>query len=251
VTEPVVRRAHDDASEQADGLVIRPRRRVLFAVSWLLLAVVFAALGGWQVERRAWKLGLIRRIDARVHAAPVAMPLRDGQVDGAYRHVTTRGVFVHDAETLVRASTQLGPGWWVMTPLRTVDGTVLVNRGFVPPERRGSQTRRKGDPAGMVTVTGLLRTSEPGGSFLHGNDPSAGRWYSRDVAAIARARGVGRVALLFLDADATPNRGGYPIGGLTVIAFSNNHLSYALTWFALAGLSLAAGVLLLRAKTVR
>jgi surfeit locus 1 family protein len=38
----------------------------------------------------------------------------------------------------------------------------------------------------------------------------------------------------FIDADGSPNAGGWPIGGLTVVAFPNNHLIYALTWFALA-----------------
>ena len=126
-------------------------------------------------------------------------------------------------------------GFWVVTPLRTTSGdVVLVNRGFVPPERRDPATRGEGDPQAEVTVTGLLRMTEPKGAFLRTNDPASDRWYSRDVAAIAAARGLSQVAPFFIDADATPNAGGYPIGGLTVIAFPNNHLIYALTWFALA-----------------
>ncbi|MET0638632.1 MAG: SURF1 family cytochrome oxidase biogenesis protein, partial [Hyphomicrobium sp.] len=84
------------------------------------------------------------------------------------------------------------------------------------------------------TVTGLLRITEPKGGFLRTNDISAERWFSRDVDAIAIKRGLDDYAPYFIDADATPNAGGYPIGGLTVIRFSNNHLVYALTWFALA-----------------
>jgi surfeit locus 1 family protein len=76
--------------------------------------------------------------------------------------------------------------------------------------------------------------TEPKGAFLRTNDQSANRWYSRDVAAIAAARGLAPVAPFFIDADATLNPGGYPIGGLTVITFANNHLIYALTWLALA-----------------
>jgi surfeit locus 1 family protein len=87
-----------------------------------------------------------------------------------------------------------------------------------------------------VTVTGLLRASEPGGGFLRANDPADGRWYSRDVAAIAEAEGVGPVAPYFIDAGATPNPRGLPVGGLTVVSFRNTHLAYALTWFALAAL---------------
>jgi surfeit locus 1 family protein len=89
-----------------------------------------------------------------------------------------------------------------------------------------------------VTITGLLRASEPGGGFLRANDPATDRWFSRDTAAIGRARGLSRVGGFFIDADATPNPGGYPVGGLTVIKFRNAHLVYALTWFGLAVLCL-------------
>ena len=85
--------------------------------------------------------------------------------------------------------TELGGGYWVMTPLVRDDGTtVLVNRGFVPADKRDPASWRSAEPA-AVTVTGLLRMTEPGGAFLRSNDPAADRWYSRDVAAIAASRG--------------------------------------------------------------
>jgi surfeit locus 1 family protein len=144
----------------------------------------------------------------------------------------------------VQAVTDYGAGFWVLTPLKTDAGwTVLVNRGFVPPERRTAATL---GPTGPVTLIGLLRITEPKGGFLRSNDPAANRWYSRDVAVIARARRLSQVAPYFIDADATPNSGGYPIGGLTVVAFPNSHLSYALTWFTMAILSVVGLVLLLR-----
>jgi surfeit locus 1 family protein len=111
---------------------------------------------------------------------------------------------------------------------------MLLNRGFVPADRRDVAPR---PPIGPAAVTGLLRLSEPGGGFLRANDPATGRWYSRDVAAIARARRIGPVAPYFIDADAAPGPARYPVGGLTVVRFPDNHLVYALTWFALAGLS--------------
>ena len=141
--------------------------------------------------------------------------------------------------------TEYGPGFWVLTPLATEGGgTLLVNRGFVPPDRRSPATRAAGNPTSPVAVTGLLRLTEPGGAFLRRNDPAAGRWFSRDVAAIAASRGLGEVAPYFVDADATPNPGGLPIGGLTVVAFRNTHLVYALTWFALAAMAFGALVYL-------
>jgi surfeit locus 1 family protein len=168
----------------------------------------------------------------------------------AYRRVRVTGRFLHDRETLVRAVSDLGSGYWVVTPLDTGRFTVLVNRGFVPPERRDPASRAAGNGAGQVTVTGLLRVTEPGGGFLRSNDPAADNWYSRDVAAIAAARGLSNAAPYFIDADAAPNPGGWPKGGLTVLRFSDNHMGYALTWFALALLSLGAIWLVLRKAAV-
>ena len=161
--------------------------------------------------------------------------------------MTVAGVFLHDRETAVQAVTEQGPGWWVITPLRTDQGIVLVNRGFAPTELKTAAGRPGGQTAGPVRVTGLLRASEPGGAFLRRNAPQEGRWYSRDVAAIARAQGLQPpIAPFFIDADATPNPGGYPVGGLTVVRFRNSHLAYALTWFGLCGLSLVGAAIVFR-----
>ncbi|WP_284423034.1 MULTISPECIES: SURF1 family protein [unclassified Bradyrhizobium] len=220
-------------------------------VAWVASVAILLALGVWQVERRAWKLDLIDRVERRAHAEPVPAPgpaawPAINRSDDEYRRVTISGRFLNDRETLVQAVTVAGPGYWVVTPLQTADGTMLVNRGFVPAERREPATRTAGNPDGAVTISGLLRISEPGGGFLRHNDPAGNRWYSRDVAAIAVARGLSGVAPFFVDADARPNPGGFPVGGLTVIAFPNNHLVYALTWFTLALMLAGAGLQRLR-----
>lgn len=205
----------------------------------LLGIIGLVALGTWQVERRAWKLDLIARVDARIHAPPAPLPPRADwpRVTAAadeYRRVQATGTFLYDQETLTQAATALGAGFWVMTPLRMRDGTLLVNRGFVPAGRRDRASRAAAERPGEVTVIGLLRVTEPKGGFLRSNDPAADRWHSRDVEAIAVARGLTDVAPFFVDADATPNPGGLPVGGLTVVSFPNSHLVYALTWYALA-----------------
>ncbi|QGY04668.1 SURF1 family protein [Methylobacterium mesophilicum SR1.6/6] len=231
-------------------------RRVVFGVAATLVFVVLVGLGTWQVERRAWKLDLIAQVDARVHAPAVPAPgpadwPRIGP-DDAYRHVTLSGTFLHDRETLVQAVTERGGGFWVLTPLRRPDGSlVLINRGFVPGDRRDPASRAAGQLAGETTVTGLLRLTEPKGAFLRANDPKDDRWYSRDVAAIAAARGLTDVAPYFVDADATPNPGGLPVGGLTVIAFPNNHLVYAITWYGMALMLAGAVVYVLRGGRAR
>lgn len=216
-----------------------------FAFLCLALAVFagFVALGEWQLQRRVWKLDLIGRVEQRIHAPAVAAPgpaqwPAMTAASDEYRRVQARGVFLPGQDTLVQASTDLGSGFWVLTPMRLNDGgLVLINRGFV--SSTASAALATPLPTETVAVDGLLRMSQPGGGFLRHNDPAAGRWYSRDVQAIAAARGLKQVAPYFIDADARAGDA-EPVGGLTVISFPNNHLVYALTWFALALMTAAA-----------
>jgi surfeit locus 1 family protein len=220
----------------------------------LLLIVLFAGLGTWQVWRLQWKLDLIARVDARVHAAPVAPPpvARWAGITAEsdeYRRVQVSGTYLYEYTTPVMALTEQGTGYWLLTPLCTTDGhVVLVNRGFIP-AGLGERTRYEphksagypcaANAGGAVQLVGLLRISEKGGAFTRANDPAANRWYSRDVPAIAAARGLPATltAPYFIDAAAGQNPAGSPDrpqGGLTVVSFHNSHLVYALTWYALA-----------------
>ena len=284
--------AHDSRSTAA---------KVTLALGAVVLFSVFVALGTWQVERRTWKLELIARVQERVHAPAVPAPAmaewsRVNAANSEYRHVRVSGTFLNESETLVQALTELGSGYWVLTPLRQADGSVvLVNRGFVPPERRARAAHGAGEASTAATVTGLLRISEPRGSFLRRNDPTQDLWYSRDVQGIAAARRLGRVAPYFIDADAqggAPSVAGdagvrdvdgaaqgaagdrrtsgetstgaavdasqsadssstAPVGGLTVVTFRNAHLSYAITWYALALLVVVATWIAIREERRR
>jgi len=224
------------------------------------MAVVFFAflgLGTWQVKRLFWKLDLIERVDRRVHAAPVAAPGPDAWPaitadTHEYLHVRVTGTYLYAQTARVQAATIYGSGYWLLTPLRSADGTTrLVNRGYIP---TGAHDVKEGAADGPAEVTGLLRISERGGGFLRHNDPAADRWYSRDVQAIAQARKLDNVAPYFVDADAASanspaeqgRAAGKPIGGLTVIAFPNNHLVYALTWYGLALMTAGAGFWVMR-----
>ena len=231
----------------------RGKRRGLLALC-LAGTLLFTGLGIWQIQRLAWKRDLISRVDARVHAPPVAAPPRRDWAtlghEAEYRRVQAHGVLLHDRKTLVDALTGLGPGAWVLVPLQTGDGVILVNLGFVAGEGRVADTRAADTRAaeqrpGEVTITGLLRLPEPGGRILRPNEPATDRWFSRDVAAIGRARGFGEVAPFFIDADATANPDA-PVGGLTVVRFRNAHLVYAATWFALAALCISGLVVIRR-----
>lgn len=226
-----------------------PRRRLVTAL-WLSVAVALCvglvALGNWQLDRRVLKLGLIERVTARVGAAAVAAPLpadwpainRD---DDEYRHIRLRGEFVAGMSQRVQAVTELGSGYWVLSPLRSAQaGMVMVNRGFIA---QGEPVPVV--PSGSVELTGLLRLSEPDGAFLRDNLPGQRRWYSRDIAAMAEVLEL-PLAPYFIDAKTQETGGDAPVAGLTVISFHNSHMVYALTWYALALMVLGAAALLYR-----
>jgi len=247
--------------DQQAGPVSHPPRssfaRRAFGAVLLLLVALFLALGSWQVVRLQWKLDLIDRVDARVHADPVAAPgaARWAQVtkdSDEYRRVRVTGHYLYQFTTPVQALSELGAGFWLLTPFCTDEGhIVFINRGFIPAadNKPGRYPAARANPNScaaqgqQVTITGLLRMTEPKGGFLRENDPVANRWYSRDVAQLSSARGLSKVAPYFIDAgkgqdpQAAPERA---VGGLTVISFTNNHLVYALTWFVLALMSGAA-----------
>ena len=240
-------------------------------LAWLAALLMLAtalcagllALGVWQVQRLQWKLALIDRVEQRVHAPPVAAPgpaewVRVNRQASEYSRVQMSGHYDHSKQTLVRASTELGRGFWVMTPLQTTAGFwILVNRGFVPSaDKVPVLSAVGGDGRGVVTITGLLRMSEPGGNTLQRNDVVAGRWYSRDVPAIVASVRLDAapdmpraapVAPYFIDAAAPPGPPAliaWPRGGLTVISFYNHHLVYAVTWFVLAAMVAGAAAYL-------
>ena len=225
-------------------------RRIIFTSLMGLVVLVLCALGVWQVQRLFWKEALIAQVNARVHAPAVAAPLGTVSAADVYRHVSVRGRFLNTDEAQVYALSELGAGYWVMTPLHTDGGAVVyINRGFVPMDHKAPDTRTAGQTSDEVTVTGLLRLPETQGwLFSQANDPAHDAWYHRDIAALAASRHLGAVAPYFIDADATPNPGGWPRGGMTVITFPNSHLVYAITWFSLAGMLLAVLIWQMRQK---
>jgi len=236
-----------------------PFARRLMAVLALLLLMLFACLGTWQVFRLQWKLDLIERVDARVHAAPTALPPaaqwpQVSKESDEYRAVALSGHYLYQFTAPVQALSELGAGFWLLTPFCTDEGhIVFVNRGFIP-SSGDIAARFPARTAGLdacaakgehVRLTGLLRIAEPKGGFLRDNDPVGNRWYSRDVAALTAARGLDPTitAPFFVDAGKNQDPQGAPeraVGGLTVISFPNNHLVYALTWYALALMVAAA-----------
>lgn len=215
----------------------RPRwvTAVLLVLSAALI-VVFVLLGNWQMRRLVWKQDLIAAVDARAFGDPVGLPAQFDPDQHAYLRVTAEGTFPDSPAVLVKAVTDIGPGYWVMSPMQTRQGILWVNRGYVPTDVKSPS--RWTPP--RSPVTGLLRPSVEGGTMLERNDPQAGRWVSRDTVAMSHVAGLGPTLPFFLDADPQAAPGSWPRGGLTMIRFRNSHLPYALTWYAMAALFAAA-----------
>jgi len=201
--------------------------------------VVMIGLGVWQLERLQWKEGLIAEREAGSTAAPIEIPAQDADLTGLdFRRAEATGAFDHAHEMLLAARSMNGnPGYHVVTPFLMADGrTLLVDRGWIPLEKKDPASRAEGQIAGAATIEGLIRLPRPQHWLEPDNEPAKAMWYWVDLAAMGEAAGVpgGKLAPVYLEAGPAPNPGGFPIGGQSRIELPNDHLQYAITWFALA-----------------
>lgn len=212
----------------------------------ILLFGILIALGTWQVERKAWKEGLIAALTERLAPPPTALPPPAtwrslDQANNEYRRVKFSGTFGHDKEALVYAPGSAfrpdvsGAGYWVFTPMRLSDGgVVMVNRGFVPADRKEAASRAEGQVAGPVEIVGTMRWPDARSWFSPRDDAAHNLWFTRDPAAIADAKGVGLVAPFYVEQESPTPPGGSPQPGKLVVHLRNEHLQYAITWYGLA-----------------
>lgn len=236
--------------------MIHFRPRPWLTIICLLATALLLVLGTWQVQRLQWKLGLIAKVEAQLGAGPVPL----GQVleepgplaEALYRKVRVSGRFDHDREIYLFTSKGVGTaGYQVITPLIQSDGpVVLIDRGLVPEGLKDVATRREGQIPGEIEIIGLLRLEVPKSTFTPDPDLITRIWYRRDPIAMATSLGISEPLQVMIDADATPNPGGYPQGGKTIVTFTNNHLGYAITWYGLA-LALLAVYMAFHAKEGR
>lgn len=234
---------------------------------WLLLLcstigfLMLAGLGTWQIQRMVWKEHLIATIDNRIHASPKPLAeieaefVQTGAVD--YMPVTLSGVFQHDHEQYFFTTYNGASGYAVYTPLILKDGrAILINRGFVPYEKQNPATRPQGQSEGEVVITGLARDpliAKPS-TFLPDNEPAKKLYYWKDWGMMMENSGLSQnhdFVGFFVDADANPNVGGLPVGGITILNQPNNHLQYAGTWFGLALVLLVVSAIFINRRRTR
>ena len=225
----------------------RPQRSWLGLLLPAVLAfAVLCGLGTWQVQRKAWKEALIASLTERLAAPPAALPAPAAwpTLDPAsdeYRRVKFSAQFDNAAEALIFGAASAfrpdvsGPGYWVFTPARLADGSlVIVNRGFVPEGRQDPKSRAAGELAGTIEIVGVTRWPDTRHWFTPNDDAAHNLWFARDPQAIAAAKGIGPVAPFFVEQEAPIPPGGLPQPGKIVVNLPDNHLQYAVTWYGLA-----------------
>lgn len=226
---------------------------------------VLVALGCWQLYRLQWKTALIEELQIRERASAIALPLDDRipVSDLLYRPVRVTGRFIHDAETYLLNRVREGrPGIKVITPFVRADGgpTLMVDRGWAPLDWSTSTEHAASAQDREVEVTGIVRAPDPPGWLTPQNRPDRNEWYYLDLSAMAGSVGVlpfvdyyiyatgetpvvnepvpgetgtGVAAVPPGEADNRAARA-FPIANTWRTDLANNHLFYAITWFALA-----------------
>ena len=226
----------------------RKRKSSILDATLMTLAglVILIGLGVWQLDRKVWKENLITTLNTRLGRAPEDLPpraswaqLREDKEE--FRRVVFPAEFLDGEEALVyTAGSPLrpdvkGPGYWVFAPARLAGGSIiLVNRGFVPADRKDPGTRTEGAPHGVIDIVGVLRWPETRNSFTPADDPKNNVWFLRDSNSIAKFKTWATAAPFYIDQEGPVPPGALPKPGKLEVRLPDNHLQYAITWFGLA-----------------
>jgi len=202
-------------------------RVILPLVFGLLGCAILVSLGIWQVQRLAWKQGVLAQIDARITAAPVALPIRPDRQRDQYLAVTAQGQVAPGVVRILVSQKGAGAGYRIIAPLRVGARRVLLDRGVMPVDRDVTAA-----PAGDVQVVGNLLWPDEIDGFTPAPDLAANIWFARDLVALSGALETEPV-MIVMRARTFDD---YPISPLPVgtEGIPNDHLGYALTWFSLA-----------------
>ncbi|MGZ5876520.1 MAG: SURF1 family protein [Bradyrhizobium sp.] len=227
------------------------KRGTGFGVFTLAMVAVFVGLGMWQLQRRLEKHALVAALTVRLAAAPESLPspaqwnvLTPGRDE--FRRVSFTATYASGPDAMVYSSGSAvrddisGPGTWAFMPARLPTGkTVVINAGFMQNtmQDRAQQDRAvtrlvTGDP---VTLTGYIRFPETAGVLTPSENPAKRLWFTRDHLAMAQVLGWGEVAPFYVDLEQPVPPNGIPKPGPLEVHLKDDHLQYAITWFALAG----------------
>ena len=231
---------------------MRRRRGIIgFGAFTLLMVALCVGLGLWQLQRRAEKHALIAALTERLAEAPGPLPLPSqwsalNPARDEFRRVRLTATYASGQDAMVYSSGSAvrddvsGPGTWAFLPARLPSGeTVVINSGFV---QNTMQDRAQQDRAvtRLVTrepaaLTGYFRFPEAAGLLTPTENKARRLWFTRDHLAMARVLGWGEVAPFYIDLEQPVPASGIPKPGPLDVHLKDDHLQYAITWFALAG----------------
>ena len=191
-------------------------------------AAVLIWLGVWQMQRLAWKEAVLANIEARITAAPVALPEQPDQVRDKYLPIRASGTARPGLRVLVSVK-NIGPGYRMISILDLGGRQVLLDRGFLSLE---DHTDFSGPHE--ISVTGNLHWPDEVDWFTPDPDIENSLWFARDVPAMAAALGTEPTLVVVREIeDSLYSTTPMPVG---TEGIPNDHLNYAITWFSLAAI---------------
>lgn len=221
------------------------RRMILPLLFGLIGAAILSGFGIWQVQRLAWKEGVLAQIEARITAAPVDLPATPRQEADQYLPVTVTGTFTGQGLDVLVSRKEIGAGYRVIAVMQVQGRRVLVDRGFLKDEDRAAL--RPDAQAGAVTITGNLLWPDEVDSYTPPPDTKTEIWFARDLPRMAQA--LNTDPILVVARDSTLDEPLVEAMPVDTVFIPNNHLGYAIQWFGLAAVWLGmTGYLLWRIR---
>jgi len=201
------------------------KHKFLFSVFVIFFILVFIYLGSWQIIRLNWKNNLILEIETSLKKPPVQ--LSETNVAN-FLKIKTSGSIDFDKQIYLYNLNENGtPGFEVINPLMINSKNYLINRGWIPFEKKDSEEIYEFDESNII---GTLKSQGRRNIFKPDNDIKENYWFSLDRKDILEFTGKEfSNFIIYLD-------GNYQLPKPKIITanISNNHKKYAITWFSLA-----------------
>ena len=201
------------------------KNKFLFSVFVYFIILTLLSLGFWQIYRLNWKLELIEQIENSLKNDPVELSNIEKK---NYLRIKTSGDIDFDKQIYLYNLNDSGkPGFEVINPIKIGDENYLVNRGWIPFEKKDLPEINLVD---QNQIVGTLMLQTKPSTFKPENDIEKNYWFTLDREDILKFTGRNfSEYVIYLNGD-------YKIPKPRVITakISNNHKKYAITWFSMA-----------------
>ena len=186
-------------------------------------------MGTWQLYRLQWKLELISEITFGLESSPIEY---SNLIKKNYQRVKAKGKFDFDKQIYLYSLNDNGkPGYDVVTPFRTNKNVnVLINRGWINKELKNNPSINSNIDSEQKIV-GLLRKIYKPNIFKPDNELKNNIWFSINLEDFKETTGEQFSEFVIFLED---NQVKAPLPKKISIDVPNNHLKYAITWYAIS-----------------